>query len=172
MDNTLYTVKGMCILDNDGKAIICKYFDETWPTIKEKRAFEKGLFQKTHRANAEIIMFDGITCVYRSNVDLFFYVFGSAEENELILASVLDALFEATAILTKDNIEKAALFDRMDAITMVMDELVDGGIILETDAGVLAQQATGGREEMPLGEKTLSQALNVAGGILRKSLLT
>lgn len=25
---------------------------------------------------AEIIMFEGITCVYRSNVDLFFYVFG------------------------------------------------------------------------------------------------
>ena len=37
---------------------------------------------------AEIIMFEGITCVYRSNVDLYFYVFGSSNENELILASV------------------------------------------------------------------------------------
>jgi hypothetical protein len=33
-------------------------------------------------------MFEGITCVYKSNVDLLFYVFGSASENELILASV------------------------------------------------------------------------------------
>lgn len=33
-------------------------------------------------------MFEGITCVYRSNVDLYFYVFGSSNENELILASV------------------------------------------------------------------------------------
>lgn len=28
-------------------------------------------------------MFEGITCVYRSNVDLYFYVFGSSSENEV-----------------------------------------------------------------------------------------
>jgi len=32
---------------------------------------------------AEIIMLEGLTCVYRSNVDLFFYVVGSAQENEV-----------------------------------------------------------------------------------------
>lgn len=32
---------------------------------------------------AEIIMLDGLTCVYRSNVDLFFYVMGSSNENEV-----------------------------------------------------------------------------------------
>jgi hypothetical protein len=33
--------------------------------------------------SAEIIMFEGLTCVYRSNVDLFFYVVGSSQENEV-----------------------------------------------------------------------------------------
>jgi len=33
--------------------------------------------------SAEIIMLEGLTCVYRSNVDLFFYVVGSAQENEV-----------------------------------------------------------------------------------------
>ena len=28
-------------------------------------------------------MLDGLTCVYRSNVDLFFYVMGSSNENEV-----------------------------------------------------------------------------------------
>lgn len=32
---------------------------------------------------AEIVMFEGLTVVYRSNVDLFFYVVGRAEENEV-----------------------------------------------------------------------------------------
>ena len=32
---------------------------------------------------AEIIMLDGLTCVYRSNVDLYFYVMGSSNENEV-----------------------------------------------------------------------------------------
>lgn len=29
-------------------------------------------------------MLDGLTCVYKSNVDLFFYVMGSSNENEVI----------------------------------------------------------------------------------------
>ena len=32
---------------------------------------------------AEIIMHDGVTAVYRSNVDLFFYVLGAQGENEV-----------------------------------------------------------------------------------------
>jgi len=30
-------------------------------------------------------MLDGLTCVYRSNVDLFFYVMGSSQENEVCI---------------------------------------------------------------------------------------
>lgn len=33
---------------------------------------------------AEIVMLDGLTAVYRSNVDLLFYVVGSQTENEVI----------------------------------------------------------------------------------------
>lgn len=81
---TLYTLKGIAILDNDGNRILAKYYDKNvFPTAKEQRAFEKNLYNKTHRANAEVIMLDGLTCVYRSNVDLFFYVMGSSQENEV-----------------------------------------------------------------------------------------
>lgn len=74
----------MAILDNDGNRILAKYYDQNvFPTSKEQKTFEKNLFNKTHRANAEIIMLDGLTCVYRSNVDLFFYVMGSSHENEV-----------------------------------------------------------------------------------------
>lgn len=88
---TLYTIKGMAILDNDGNRILAKYYDKNvFATAKEQKAFEKNLFSKTHRANAEIIMLDGLTCVYRSNVDLFFYVMGSSHENEVFILSNLD----------------------------------------------------------------------------------
>ncbi|KAH9634723.1 hypothetical protein HF086_015596 [Spodoptera exigua] len=47
---TLYIVKGMCILDNDGNRILAKYYDkDVLPTAKEQKAFEKNLFNKTHR---------------------------------------------------------------------------------------------------------------------------
>lgn len=81
----MYTVKGIAILDNDGNRILAKYYDKNiFQSAKEQKAFEKNLFNKTHRANAEIIMLDGLTCIYRSNVDLFFYVMGSSQENEVI----------------------------------------------------------------------------------------
>ncbi len=78
-------MKGIAILDNDGRRILANYYDpEAFPSIKEEKAFERSLFNKTHKANGEIIMLDGLTCLYRSNVDLFFYVMGSCHENEVM----------------------------------------------------------------------------------------
>ena len=74
---SLYTIKGVAILDNDGERIFSKYYDETFPTVKEQKEFEKNLFQKTSKQNAEIIMLEGLTVVYRSNIDLYFYIMGS-----------------------------------------------------------------------------------------------
>ncbi len=83
---SLYIIKGIAIIDNDGKRILAKYYDpKVLPTAKEQKVFEKNLFTKTHRANAEIIMLENMTCVYKSNVDLFFYVMGSSQENEVNL---------------------------------------------------------------------------------------
>ena len=74
----------MAILDNDGHRLLSKYYDTSYfSNVKEEKKFEKNLFQKTHRANAEVTMLDKLTCVYKSNVDLFFYVMGSSQENEV-----------------------------------------------------------------------------------------
>ena len=64
----------------DSRSVL-QYYDDTYPSAKEQKVFEKNLFGKTHRENGEIIMLDGFTIVYRSSVDLFFYVMGSANEN-------------------------------------------------------------------------------------------
>ena len=92
---SLYTVKGLAILDNNGNRILAKYFDDkTFPTSKEQKTFESSLFAKTRKANSDILMLDGLTVVYKSNVDLFFYVMGGGEENELMLLAVLNCLFD------------------------------------------------------------------------------
>lgn len=81
----MYIIKGIAILDNDGKRVLAKYYDPNLlPNAKEQKVFEKNLFAKTHRANSEIIMLENMTCVYKSNVDLFFYVMGSSHENEVL----------------------------------------------------------------------------------------
>ena len=50
---------------------------------------------------AEIGIFEGQVVVYRFISDLHFYCTGGDDENEIILASVLSAFFEAVAILLR-----------------------------------------------------------------------
>ncbi len=50
---------------------------------------------------AEIGMFDGYIVVYKFVSDLHFYVSGGEDENELILATVLQGFFDAVALLLR-----------------------------------------------------------------------
>ncbi|CAH1775429.1 unnamed protein product [Owenia fusiformis] len=168
---SLYTVKAIAIMDNDGNRMIAKYYDDTFPTTKEQKAFEKNLFNKTHRANAEIIMLEGLTCVYRSNVDLFFYVIGSANENELILVSVLNAFYDAISQILRKNVEKRALLENLDATFLAMDEICDGGIILEADPMSVVQRVAIRMDDVPLGEQTVAQVIQSAKEQIKWSLL-
>lgn len=172
LEPTLYVIKGIAILDNDGNRLLAKYFDPTvFPTVKEEKKFEKNLFQKTHRANAEVIMLDRLTCVYRSNVDLFFYVMGLSHENELILVSVLSCLYDAVSAILRKNVEKRTLLDNLDIIMLAMDEICDGGIPLETDPQVVSQRVALRMEESPFNDQTVTQVLQSAREQLKWSLL-
>ncbi|XP_057392618.1 coatomer subunit zeta-2 isoform X8 [Balaenoptera acutorostrata] len=79
---SLYTIKAVFILDNDGHRLLAKYYDDTFPSMKEQMAFEKNVFNKTSRTDSEIAFFGGMTIVYKSSIDLFLYVVGSSYENE------------------------------------------------------------------------------------------
>ncbi|XP_009470617.1 PREDICTED: coatomer subunit zeta-1 [Nipponia nippon] len=92
---SLYTVKAVIILDNDGDRLFAKYYDDTYPSAKEQKAFEKNIFNKTHRTDSEIALLEGLTVVYKSSIDLYFYVIGSSHENELMLTAVLNCLFDS-----------------------------------------------------------------------------
>ncbi|XP_064082808.1 coatomer subunit zeta-1-like isoform X2 [Macrobrachium nipponense] len=158
LEPTLYVIKGIAILDNDGNRLLAKYYDPTvFPTVKDEKKFEKNLFQKTHRANAEVIMLDRLTCVYRSNVDLFFYVMGLSHENELILVSVLSCLYDAVSSILRKNVEKRTLLDNLDIIMLAMDEICDGGVPLETDPQVVSQRVALRMEESPFNDQTVTQ---------------
>ena len=85
------------------------------------------------QANAEIIMLDGLTCLYKSSVDLFFYVIGSGQENELLLMAVLDCLFNTVSGILRKNVDKKSLCDNMEVIMLAMDEMIDNGMIMESD---------------------------------------
>jgi hypothetical protein len=49
----------------------------------------------------EVIMYDNQIVLYRSNIDIFFYVVASADENELMISSMLNAFYDAVSTLLR-----------------------------------------------------------------------
>jgi len=170
---SLYTVKSVLVLDSEGKRICCKYFTDEYPSSKEQLIFEKNLFQKTHRANAEILMWDNVIAVYRSSADVLFYVTGGYDENELVLVSVLNAFYDALSKLLRNQVDKRTMLENLDYVLLALDELVDNGVILESDPMVIAQRVAmkGADSDIPLSEQTISQALQSAREQIARSLL-
>lgn len=171
MHPTLYIVKAILVLDNDGNRLICKYYDDQFLTIKEQKDFEKSLFNKTSKANAEIIMLDGLTVVYRSNVDLYFYVVGSTAENEIMLVSLLNCLYDSLNQMLRKNVEKKYLLENLDAVMLALDEICDNGIILESDPAQVAQRVSLKQDDVPLDQQTVVDVLRSARDQFKWSIL-
>ncbi|KAK1316882.1 Coatomer subunit zeta-1 [Acorus calamus] len=149
------SIKNILLLDSEGKRVAVKYYSDDWSTLNAKLAFEKSVFAKTQKTNArtedsyicgdgikgksyknnnfEITMFDDYVVVYKFIQDLHFFVTGGSEENELILSSVLQGFCDAVGLLLRNSVDKRTALENLDLILLCIDEIVDGGIILETD---------------------------------------
>ncbi|XP_075998981.1 coatomer subunit zeta-2 isoform X2 [Genypterus blacodes] len=169
---SLYTVKAVFILDNDGNRLLSKYYDpELYSSIKEQKNFERNVFNKTHKADNEIAFLEGLTIVYKSSIDLFLYVVGSAQENELMLMSVLTCLFDSLSQILRKNVERRCLLDNMDGVFLVVDEIIDGGVILESDPQQVLQKVNYRADESPLSEQSVAQVLQSAKEQIKWSIL-
>ncbi|KAF4398181.1 hypothetical protein G4B88_019902 [Cannabis sativa] len=129
------SVKNILLLDSEGQRVAVRYYTDEWPTLTHKLAFEKSVFHRTLKSNprteAEIAMFD-------DKIDLHFYVTGGEDENELILSTVLQGFFDAVSLILRNTVDKREALENLDLILLCLDEIVDGGIILETDPNVIA----------------------------------
>ena len=111
--------------------------------------------------------------MYKFVSDLHFYVTGSVDENEIILATVLNGFYDSVSLLLRGVLEKRTVLENLDLVLLTLDEIVDGGLILETDANVIANRVSmrGADGDTPLTEQSFSQALASAKEQLTKNLL-
>ncbi|KAG8054811.1 hypothetical protein GUJ93_ZPchr0001g29295 [Zizania palustris] len=172
------SVKNILVLDSEGKRVAVKYYSDDWPSLSSKQAFEKSVFAKTHktsaRTEAEIVMFDSYIVVYKFIQDLHFFVTGGDDENELILASVLQGFSEAVDLLLRNKVHKKTALENLDLIFLCLDEIVDGGIVLETDAKAIVEKLSGHGLEGSgsITEQTISNALATAREHFARSIFS
>lgn len=191
----LPTVSALLVLDSEGGRVAVKYWDpavytpantsstkkttESTTNKKEEEtelqlAFEKKLFAKTGRSAQhrmeyetipEVVLLDSSVVVYKKISDINLYVVGTEAENEIILHTVLQALDETMNNLLKGQVSKKTLVENLDLLLLSIDEIVDEGLILETDSQLVIGRVCmvgQGDKDVPLGEQTFTQALQMA----------
>uniref|UniRef100_A0A673W4F0 Coatomer subunit zeta n=1 Tax=Salmo trutta TaxID=8032 RepID=A0A673W4F0_SALTR len=134
------------------------YNDKTHPTVKEQKAFEKNIFNKTlHRS--EIALLEGLTIVYKM---LFFPQYTDTFcclLPQLMLMSVLNCLF-ALFVSCRKNLERWALLENMEGLFLAVGEIVDGGrqrTPLTPKQGSVFSSLQG--DDVPLTKHTVSQVI-------------
>lgn len=125
----------------------------TTTTVKEQKTFEKGLFNKTNKQNADVIIYDNHVVVYKQVADVILYIVArSLNENEAMLYQVIVGLRDALDILLAHNIDKRTILENFDLIALAIDETIDSGIILEVDPVVIAARTS----KAPTSEPTFN----------------
>ena len=61
--------------------------------------------------------------IFRPSVDLYFYVIGASGENELMLQSVLQCLFDSLNILLRKDVEKKTVFQNLGNYSKRKDKI-------------------------------------------------
>jgi Clathrin adaptor complex small chain len=107
-------IKCILILDEDGGRVSAKYYNKAeFPDHASQTDFEAKLWKKTKNVNArveaDIVLLDERVAVFRSGADVHLYVVGASDENELILAAVLDALHDAISALLRGQVSRCTL---------------------------------------------------------------
>lgn len=88
-------------------------------------------------------------------VKLFsFYIF------QLILMSVLNCLYDSVSQILRKNVEKRAVLEALDIVMLAMDEICDGGIIIDADSTSVVSRVALRSDDIPIGEQTVAQVTN------------
>ncbi len=152
MNLSLYSVNAFVLLDSEGHRVLAKYYrPKSHPqgeskdllSLKDQKAFEKGLYQKTKKAGGayysrdilltidtsigDIILYDGRLVVYKHSLDLILYFIAGPTENELMLSAALTSFADALSLLLRNQLEKRAVLENLDMVLLCLDETIDDG---------------------------------------------
>ncbi|SMN19105.1 similar to Saccharomyces cerevisiae YPL010W RET3 Zeta subunit of the coatomer complex (COPI), which coats Golgi-derived transport vesicles [Maudiozyma saulgeensis] len=157
---SLYSVEGILVLDSKGDRIYGKYYNPPHSVSDEyaiskslatsnkiQLEFEKQLFKKTHKKNAEIMLYENHLVLYKEYTDVTLYLIGDGNENELVLQEAFDAYRNSIELVLHNGVDKKNIQENYDLILLAIDELIDNGIILETDPASIASRVTKAPEE-------------------------
>ncbi|KEG10574.1 coatomer zeta subunit [Trypanosoma grayi] len=180
----MHHVEGIIILNDVGGRVFAKYYitpnmEErgVLNTIEKQRALEMGVHAAAHdpkrscstSMDGDIMIHEGHAVLLQVCEDVTLMVIGDASENELVLHSVLRGLVDALRQELKMlDLNLRTLLEKYDALVLTVDELVDEGIILETNPANISLDVAPFIAES--GGETARKALNKVNKYLKDNL--
>lgn len=176
-------VKAVIVVNHEGKRICSRFCDHALLNDHSaQREYEVSLLHKVQSMgelsdSVDVMEFKDSVVAYKQVEDLFMFVVGAGDENELVMAEVLQSLDETLNAFMHGQVFEEAVLEELESLLLIIDELVDQeGIIMETDPSELASRIGEPGEsiidQIPLGDQTLGQALQSARDQITRSILS
>ncbi|CRG98948.1 coatomer subunit zeta, putative [Plasmodium relictum] len=154
----------------------CEDIYNNFRTVEDQKLFENDITEKVKRLyfdsnEVEILILSKYIILCLSINDVNIYIIGDENDNEIILHEIIQTVHQSLNNITNNQIGKRQLIDKLDSIYLILDEIADSGIIMETNSNVIINRLY--MHEGDLQESTpLNQAISSAKENIIRSLLS
>ena len=170
LDNVACLIKFIIILDNSGKLIYGKYFIDK--DQERQREFEKQLCFQVKNLNIsqgelDIFNIDDYNILVKIIGEIAYFIGLNENDNECLGYNFCKIFENCVGNVTNDNFSRQKIFDNLDKIMLLIDEMVDNGLIINSDPDsidkLISHQNESGSKFISFG--TTEQSSSSGGGL-------
>ncbi|EPY40819.1 coatomer zeta subunit [Angomonas deanei] len=119
--------------------------------------------------DGNVLILDGHSVIFQLSEDIAFIVVGDCRDNELVLLTVLKTLVDSLReVLGTQMIGSREILEEYQALLLTVDELLDEGIVLETNSYSVAAEVSPYLADT--GSEMTRKALSTVNKYLRENL--
>ena len=130
-------IKFIIILDNSGKIIYSKYYNDK-NTVEKQRDFEKQLCFQVKNLNIlpgelDIFSVEEYNIFVKLIGEVAYFIGINENDNECLGYNFCKIFENCLSSILNDNFERAKIFNNLEKIMLLIDEMISNGIIVNTD---------------------------------------
>ena len=129
------------ILDNNGKPVYTKYYNGI-EDIKQQRELEMKICQATSNLNVahdeiDIFSINNYNIISKIYSDIAIFIGINEEDNECLMYNFLSIFENVLSNVLGNKITKEKIIDNYEQIVIIIDEMINEGIVMNTDGDSL-----------------------------------
>ena len=130
-------IKLIIILDNSGKIIYSRYYTDK-NTHEKQREFEKQLCFQVKNLNIlpgelDIFSIEDFNVFVKLLGEIVYFIGINENDNECLGNNFCKIFENCLSSILNDNFERTKIFNNLEKIMLLIDEMIDNGIIVNTD---------------------------------------